>query len=133
MIMQLNTDMSLDIDKVSKVVVIMGKHILLLRKDNNEWELPGGHLTLGEKYREGAIREVMEETGLAINIVNVLRKSYNFRLYLARVQKAGRKLPEVILSNEHTKYRWVTLSQVCKLKLSKKTKLNINSIISGIG
>lgn len=122
-----------DIDKVSKVVIIMGKHVLLLQKDNNEWELPGGHLTLGEKYRQGAIREVMEETGLDINIISVLRKSYNFRLFLAKIKKTNRQLPDITLSDEHTKYKWVTLSQMCKLKLSNKTKTNINSIISGIG
>ena len=121
-----------DIDKVSKVVIVAGKHVLLLQKDNNEWELPGGHLTIGEKYRQGAIREVMEETGLDISIIGVLRKSYNFRLFLARIKKNNRRLPDINLSSEHMKHKWVTLSQMCKLKLSNKTKTNINSIISGI-
>lgn len=36
------------------------------------WTMPGGKLEFGETFEEGAKREVMEETGLAINKLDVI-------------------------------------------------------------
>jgi 8-oxo-dGTP pyrophosphatase MutT (NUDIX family) len=43
------------------------KILLQLRKDVNQWGIPGGLMELGETFLECAIREVFEETGLAVN------------------------------------------------------------------
>ncbi len=46
------------------------KQILLVkRRDLPVWVLPGGGLDEGEDPKEGAIREVEEETGLKVEIV----------------------------------------------------------------
>lgn len=42
--------------------MMMGK-----RRDNGKWTNPGGHLEEGEGPREGAVREVKEETGLDLD------------------------------------------------------------------
>lgn len=36
------------------------------------WSIPGGHLEFGESLEEGAEREVIEETGLAIENISLL-------------------------------------------------------------
>jgi 8-oxo-dGTP diphosphatase len=41
-----------------------GKLLLGKRRDNGMWTLPGGHLEEGEAPEKGALRELMEETGL---------------------------------------------------------------------
>jgi 8-oxo-dGTP pyrophosphatase MutT (NUDIX family) len=41
-----------------------GQLLFGLRQDNNSWNLPGGHLNPDEEPQEGALRELLEETGL---------------------------------------------------------------------
>jgi 8-oxo-dGTP diphosphatase len=60
-------------------VVIDGTKVLLVRRGNEplkgEWSLPGGAVELGETLQQGAVREVLEETGLVVvpaGIVEVL-------------------------------------------------------------
>jgi ADP-ribose pyrophosphatase YjhB (NUDIX family) len=52
------------------VVVLKGDQVLLIRRGQpprqGEWSIPGGTQELGETVRETAVREIMEETGLAI-------------------------------------------------------------------
>ncbi|MFW0789930.1 NUDIX hydrolase [Gordonia sp. CPCC 205333] len=48
-------------------------HILLVRRrDNNLWALPGGGMELGESITETAVREVKEETGLTVDITGLV-------------------------------------------------------------
>ncbi len=45
-------------------------HVLLQRRsDNSFWGLPGGALDPGESVEQGAVREVLEETNLHVEIV----------------------------------------------------------------
>jgi 8-oxo-dGTP diphosphatase len=54
------------------VVVLDGRMVLLIQRGHppkmGQWSLPGGHLELGETLRNGAQREVEEETGLNVII-----------------------------------------------------------------
>ena len=45
-----------------------GRIVLVKRKDNALWALPGGGMELGESIEQGAIREVKEETGLDVEV-----------------------------------------------------------------
>lgn len=58
--------------KVDSTAVIFdpdGQKILLTqRSDNGRWCLPGGHMESGESVEEACVREVMEETGLQIQV-----------------------------------------------------------------
>jgi 8-oxo-dGTP diphosphatase len=47
------------VDDAQRVLVIQ-------RHDNQEWDLPGGILELGETPWDGVVREVREETGLTV-------------------------------------------------------------------
>ena len=52
------------------VVVFWEQHVLLIQRARppkaGSWSIPGGKQELGETLRAAAIREVMEETGLAL-------------------------------------------------------------------
>jgi len=63
-------------------IVFIGKRVLVLRRrDRDEWVFPKGHLERGEQSRDAAVREVREETGLAVSLVRPLGSTeYTFRL-----------------------------------------------------
>ncbi len=49
-----------------------GNILLLRRKDNDKWTMPGGTLDFGESLTHCAVREVREETGLQIRITGLI-------------------------------------------------------------
>jgi 8-oxo-dGTP diphosphatase len=57
-------------------VVLDGDRVLLVRRGQQplqgEWSIPGGALELGETLEAGVCREVAEETGLAVRIVQLV-------------------------------------------------------------
>ena len=58
------------------IVVWRGDEILLVRRAKpprlGEWSIPGGAQSLGETVFEAAIREVREETGIAIRPTGII-------------------------------------------------------------
>lgn len=57
-------------------VVIDGDTVLLVRRAlpprQGEWSLPGGRLELGESMADGVRREVREETGIEVEVGDVV-------------------------------------------------------------
>lgn len=53
-------------------VTLLGNRVVLIRRANEprkgEWSIPGGKLELGETLAEGVRREVREETGLEVEV-----------------------------------------------------------------
>lgn len=58
----------------SCVVVVdqEGRLLLQLRADNGKWGLPGGAMELGESFEETASRELLEETGIQAENMELL-------------------------------------------------------------
>lgn len=45
-----------------------GRILAIQRRDNQQWEPPGGVLELNETFEEGVRREVLEETGVDVEV-----------------------------------------------------------------
>lgn len=50
-----------------------GEKVLLVRRvDNGKWAVPGGYMDSGESFTEACKREVLEETGLEVNVKRLI-------------------------------------------------------------
>jgi ADP-ribose pyrophosphatase YjhB (NUDIX family) len=57
-----------DMHRAATVLIVRDGKVLSVSRGNDlsDWALPGGKLRIEETYEEGAVRETVEETGLAI-------------------------------------------------------------------
>lgn len=50
----------------SAVIIHQDNRVLLQKRDDGHWGIPGGLMEVGESFEETAVREVKEETGLTL-------------------------------------------------------------------
>ena len=102
-----------DSKNVSKAVIIKEDGALLLlrsagEKYPNKWDLPGGHIHVGEDPKDGLIREVKEETGITLSEpIEKLYEEDNITFYKAQMPDQ-----KVTLSHEHDDHKFVTKENI---------------------
>ena len=97
------------------------RHYLLLQYPGKYWDFPKGKLKDGETWRQGAKRELAEETGLTIILHERFEHSYSYTFSDNRGNKIEKtivfllsKAPfdsEISLSQEHVDYLWLPYQQ----------------------
>lgn len=106
-----------------------GRFLILLRTATAPsrpltWDLPGGSLEAGEAPHEGALREIVEETGLKVDRVRPLalegRRDDDGRYWVTVAYTATVTNTDVQLSYEHEKFRWVTKAEFLACESSTK-------------
>jgi ADP-ribose pyrophosphatase YjhB (NUDIX family) len=92
--------------------------LLLKRTDNDLWAMPGGHVQQNEMPIDGAIRELLEETGIVSTsknlklIARVLTKGYSiFSVYLYDIDS---KIEPKKLNSEHSEWGYFTINDLPK-------------------
>lgn len=107
--------MSLNYPTSIKGVVIHDGRVLLLLNERDEWDLPGGRPEPGEEHRAALVREVREETGLAVEVgalvdehlFEVLPQRFvRIAAYACTLETDG----TIALSPEHREACWVALT-----------------------
>ncbi len=107
--------MSLNYPTSIKGVVIHNGRVLLLLNEREEWDLPGGRPDPGEDHRAALVREMLEETGLAVD-VGALVDEHLFEVLPQRFVRivayacALRTEGPIALSPEHLEACWVELA-----------------------
>ncbi|NET59574.1 MAG: NUDIX domain-containing protein [Symploca sp. SIO2E6] len=104
------------------------KVLLTQRTDNGRWCLPGGRIDPGESAAEACTREVLEETGLEVNVERLVgvysdpnylieyadgERCHVFALHF-EVQEIGGTLG---LSNETTAYGYFSQDEIADIDL----------------
>jgi len=93
------------------VLLVRNKKILLLQHKSGKWLLPGGRLNVQEKWIDGLLREVKEETGIIdIEIIGILevdnwihKNEPHYGVFMHGIPLSK----TVILSDEHINFAWV--------------------------
>ena len=132
-------EIMLNMDKISVKAIIVWKNNVLLLKPRNlkgsigGWDVPGGHVKTQETLTQALVREVYEETGIKIQkaypikILKLSNTSVEYVIFLCKTISN-----KVVLSDEHTDYRWVQIENVDKTvkRLLFKDLLEIKNLIS---
>ncbi len=117
--------------------------VLLLQ--SHKWPgayvVPGGHVELGERIEEAAVREAKEETGLDIYDLEFVtfqqfiydpafwkHRHFIFFDYAARADST-----DVILNDEAQKYLWIAPGDALSLKLDAYTRISMEALLKKTG
>ena len=109
---------------VKIVVLNSDQKVLLLKRSKKslnpkKWDLPGGHIDEGESIEETIKREVLEETGLSVEIgpiINVVEFAKDHKAF--KEEKRGLRYialttdTEVVLNeDEHSEFKWLSFDE----------------------
>jgi 8-oxo-dGTP pyrophosphatase MutT (NUDIX family) len=121
-----------EVESVAKILIVdsqnrclvltLGKHLKYPEKSYLP-DLPGGIVDPGESEQSAVIREVYEECGIVLDPISV-QLAYSETSYYEKENKSVTKLlyiayaddtPSVILSWEHSDYKWIALSELSEV------------------
>jgi 8-oxo-dGTP diphosphatase len=123
-------------------VILDGRRVVLVRRGTEplkgEWSLPGGVLELGETLHQGVAREVVEETGLQVEVLDVAgvfdrilpdangRPQFHYVLidYVCRVNGG-----ELRAAGDVTDARWVSEDELVDYRLANSTERLIRQVL----
>ncbi len=116
-------------ENIASLILNPEKKFLLIQRAPKDdslpgfWELPSGGIDKEEDMETSVIREVKEESGIDIsneNLKLVDSESYSFTKENGDIKNVTEttylvsldNTPEVILSDEHVNYQWVSLLEL---------------------
>ena len=103
--------------KLAGVLVKYGEEVLLLKRTNDGlWAMPGGHVDRDELPINGAIRELLEETGISVSkgdlklLSRVLNKEYS--IYSSYLYETNKRIEPSKLNDEHSEWGYFVVDNL---------------------
>jgi mutator protein MutT len=120
-----------------KGILINDAHVLLLKNERNEWELPGGTLEPNEAPEQCVIREIKEE----LNLVCSVKKLIDVRVFevlpgkhvliVAYLCECDDYSP-LGISDEHLEYGWFSFEELSQIPIPEGYVISINKAKSAL-
>lgn len=120
-------------------IIIERDRVVLVKRGQaplqGQWSIPGGMLEVGETLREAAVREVLEETGLQVQVGEllgvfdrILRDAEERTLYHYVLIDflCGRIAGEPVAACDAVEARWFSRDEIGDLALAEDTAKVIN-------
>ncbi|HSP80098.1 MAG TPA: NUDIX domain-containing protein [Myxococcaceae bacterium] len=107
------------------------------RKHEQRWYLPAGRVEIGETLADGARREVLDETGVEVELTGVLRIEHTPLPEFSRVRvfyvarPSGAKTPKTTADEHSLQARWVTLAELRALPLRELEVFEVFEAVLG--
>ncbi len=112
---------------LTKALIRKGEEILLLKRKDGSfgsglWDIPGGKLEFGELPIESLEREIFEETSLKVKVIRPISISSGInetktKQYITIVFLCDYQGGDIKLNDEHSEYKWVSISKIDDLEL----------------
>jgi 8-oxo-dGTP diphosphatase len=127
-------------------VAIKNGNILLVKRafepGAGKWSIPGGLVELGEKLSEACAREMKEETGIDIEVLELINA-----FDMVDRDESGKVMYHYVLidflakpiggdergSAEVTEMRWVAREEARKMDLTRTARKVIEELFGGVG
>ena len=114
----------------AKGIINVDDRVLLVRKRDGAWDLPGGRLNPGENLKSALIREAREEIGVGVDIGDLVHiavrvKRCRPRFFFIYMCSCHAPLADITLSEEHVEARLFTTSQVERLDMKGRYKKSV--------
>jgi 8-oxo-dGTP pyrophosphatase MutT (NUDIX family) len=114
-----------------KGVLIRAGRVLLVHNERAEWELPGGRIESGESPEQCVAREIAEETGLPVEVVEILDSWLyhiavaNREVFIVTYGCLSSSAEEPVLSHEHNRIGEFGEHEVPELRMPEGYKRSI--------
>lgn len=124
------------------VAVVNGGRVLMVkRNDSGNWTLPGGTLDLGESMTDCAIRELREETGLDVSLVDIIGtytdpnilieySDGEVRQEFTIVYYGTASTSHVFLDDESCGYAWIDLEEIDNVAMADSQRRRLEDVAS---
>src|SRR3989344_6034961 len=103
------------------------------KNERDKWEIPGGSVEFGETFEQAIKREIKEENGIEIEIIELLglcdhiipdeHQHWESPTYICKIKKGT---PKIIEPHKCEEIGWYTIDEAEKLPLSIVTKYDIS-------
>ena len=97
-------------------VVIEGGRALLIRRGSEpllgQWSIPGGTLELGESLEHGVVRELKEETGLTVRVVEMIEVFD--RIYEDEAMQRAERVQSGVGQKKGPRFHYVIIDYLCE-------------------